>query len=278
MAAHPIARPTSKVPIDPWAITWLLSLAAAMLVAISLGMQLYRLALHREHVFGLAMMSLDRENNIPAFFSTVLLLIAAALLALIATLERKHREFDASKWAILAAGFVLMSVDEAVSLHEHLINPMRHLLGGKHLGLLYFAWVVPGIALVAALGVFFLPFMFRLPRRTAIAFALSAAIYLGGALGVELFEGAWREGHGHRNAVYHALVTLEEAMEMAGVIFFINALMRHIAGRYGEVELDFDGVRAGHRARARLSASHGGIAPLRPSATGSTGRTPVRGS
>ncbi len=31
---------------------------------------------------------------------------------------------------------------------------------------------------------------------------------------------------------------------MAGVIFFINALMRHIAGRYGEVGLDFDGVRA----------------------------------
>jgi hypothetical protein len=91
---------------------------------------------------------------------------------------------------------------------------------------------------------FFLPFLLRLPRRTAIAFALSGAIYLGGALGVELFEGAWREGHGHRNVVYHALVTLEEAMEMVGLIFFINALMRHIARRYGEVGLDFDGVRS----------------------------------
>ncbi len=244
MAARPISRRTSKVSIDPWAITWLLTLAAALLVVVSFGMQLYRLAIHREYVFGLAMMSLDREHNIPAHFSTILLLIAAALLALIATLERKRREFDAPKWAILAAGFVFMSLDEAVSLHEHLIDPMRHLLGGEHLGLLYFAWVIPGIALVAVLGMFFLPFMLRLPRRTAIAFALSAAIYLGGALGVELFEGAWKEAYGHRNVVYHAFVTLEEAMEMAGVIFFINALMRHVAGRYGEVGLNFDGVRA----------------------------------
>ena len=232
-----------KIPLDPWAITWLLTLAAVLLVATNLGMQTYRLVAHQEHVVGLAMMSMDGENNVPALFSTLLLFCAALILALIAVLERRHEGVDVSKWAILAAGFMLMALDEALSFHEKAIAPLRELLGGQHLGIFFFAWVIPGFALVAVLGAFFLRFLFRLPRRTAIAFVISAAIYLGGALGIELIEGWWREANGHRNLVYHVLVSLEEGMEMAGIIAFIHALLGHIAGRYGEVRIAFAGAR-----------------------------------
>ena len=232
-----------KIPLNPWAITWPLSLATILLVAANMGMQAYRLVAHQEHVVGLAMMSMDGENNLPALFSTLLLFCASLLLALIALLERRHEGVDVSKWAILAAGFMLMAMDEALSFHEKAIAPLRALLGGQHLGIFFFAWVIPGFALVSVLGAFFLRFLFRLPRRTAIAFVVSAAIYLGGALGIELIEGWWREAHGHRNLTYHVLVSLEEGMEMAGVIAFIHALLSYIAERFGEVRFAFAGAQ-----------------------------------
>ena len=233
-----------KISLDPSAITRWLALVAMLMVATSMSMQAYKLIAHKEYVTGLAMINLDGEHNLPALFSIGLLLCASMLLALIAILEGKHRAPDVSKWMILAAGFVLMALDEALAIHEKAIEPLRALLGGENLGIFFFAWVIPGIALVAALGVFFLPFMLRLPRRTAIAFAISAAIYLGGALGVELVEGWWREGHTHRNLVYHFLVSLEEGMEMIGIVAFIHALLHYMAARYGEVRFGFDGALA----------------------------------
>jgi hypothetical protein len=243
---------TRKISVDPAYICRLLALAALLLVATNLSMQAYRLWAHQEHVFGLAMISLDGEHNLPSLFSTVLLLAASGLLAVIATLEHKRSAPDTVKWIILACGFLLMGMDETLSFHEHLIDPLRAALGGQHhrLGIFYFAWVIPGIALVVALGVYFLPFMLRLPRRTAIAFAVSAAIYLGGALGVELVEGWWREGHGHGNMTYHCLVSLEEGMEMIGAIAFIRSLMAYIATYYGEVRFGFRGAPVAHPAAA----------------------------
>jgi hypothetical protein len=235
---------SKKISLDPSAIAWRLAMVAMLFVAIDMAMQAFRILAHQEHVFGLAMMSLDGEFNLPSLFSTVLLLCASLLLTLIALIENNDRTPDTSKWVILAMGFLAMGVDETLSIHERLIAPMRNLLGGHHLGIFYFAWVVPGVALVVALGAFFLPFLFRLPRKAAIAFVISAAVYLGGALGVEIIEGWWREGHGHRNLIYQALVGLEEGMEMIGVILFIHALLDYIASHYKEVRFGFNGAAA----------------------------------
>lgn len=239
---------TKKISLAPSALAWRLALVALLLMAGNIGLQLLRLHWHYEYFSGLALarvlVDLDGENNLPALFSTALLLSASVLLALIARLERHDGAPDATKWTLLAIGFLLMGMDEALALHEHLIAPLRALLGGRQLGIFYFAWVIPGIVLVAALGAFFLPFLSRLPRSTAVAFVLAAAIYLGGALGVELVEGWWREGHGHRNAVYHLLVSLEEGMEMLGTVFFIHALLLYLAGHHGEVRLRFDAADA----------------------------------
>jgi len=230
---------TRKITIVPNRIALWLFIAVALLVATNLVMQLLRLAMDREYMPGLALVTLDGEKNVPALFSTALLLGAAAILGLIGSLERARQASDASRWMLLSAGFAAMALDEFLALHEKLIEPMRGLLGGSHLGVLYFAWVVPAIALTGAIGVFFVPFLFRLPRRTAIAFAVAAAVYLGGALGVELPEGLWREGHGHRNVVYHLLVSLEEGMEMSGVVLFIHALLEYVGRHHGNLRLAF---------------------------------------
>ncbi|GAB3094405.1 hypothetical protein [Lysobacter terrae] len=218
-----------------------LLLVVLLLIAINLAMQLYRIYTG-QYATGLALMNLDGESNVPALFSTFLLLGAAAVLLAIAALERLHEGRDAGKWFLLAFGFTVMGFDENLALHERLIEPMRHLLGGGHLGIFYYAWLVPALVLVAALGLYFLPFLLRLPRRSMLAFVACAAIYLGGAVGVELIEGWWREDHTYRSIVYHLLVSLEEGMEMVGVIFFIQALLGYIAQRFGELRIGFEGV------------------------------------
>jgi hypothetical protein len=44
--------------------------------------------------------------------------------------------------------------------------------------------------------------------------------------------------------IYHVLVSLEEGMEMMGVIGFIHALLAYIATHYGEVRFAFAGAHA----------------------------------
>ena len=122
---------TNKILLEPTAIMRWLSLIAGALVAADVSVQLLRyLAHYDKHVWLIRMIELDKEHNIPSLFSTLLLLSAGLLLALIATIERRRQARDAAKWAVLAVGFLLMAIDESISFHEGLIRPMRNLLGG----------------------------------------------------------------------------------------------------------------------------------------------------
>ena len=234
--------PNRRITLKSNFLTRPLLLVVLLLIAINMAMQLYRIYTG-QYATGLALMNLDGEANVPALFSTFLLLADAVVLLAIASLERMHGGRDAGKWFLLAGGFAVMGLDENLALHERLIEPMRHFLGGgHHLGVFYYAWLLPGIVLVAVLGVYFLPFVLRLPRRTMLSFVACAAIYLGGAVGVELIEGWWRENHSYRSIVYHLLVSLEEGMEMVGAIAFLQALLTYIAERFGELRVGFEGV------------------------------------
>jgi hypothetical protein len=216
---------------------------AALLIAASTAVEIIRYLAHHDYLYGLVpLFSLDGEQNIPSLFSTVLLLIASLLLAIIAMLEKGHLSPDTSRWVVLAVGFLLMAIDESVSIHEMLIPPMRRLLGGHDLGIFYFAWVVPAMLLVGVLAIYFLPFVFRLPPRTAVVFVVAAAIYLGGAIGVELIEGKFRESHGV-NLTFHLMVSLEEGMEMLGALVFIHALLDYIRKHHASLQIAFGGKK-----------------------------------
>lgn len=196
------------------------------------------------HVHGLVpLFYVDAERNIPTGFSTLLLLLAALLLAVITVLKRKQTGFPVSYWAVLSFGFLFMAADEAWSFHEGLMEPMRQLLGDGKLGVLYFAWVIPGIALVLVLALFFLRFLLRLPAKTRLNFLLAATLYIGGTIGVELIGGRFAELHGIRNLTYSMIVTVEESLEMAGVIIFIWALLVYIADNCKEVRFQFGEIR-----------------------------------
>jgi len=171
----------------------------------------------------------DQEHNIPTYFSVLLILLAAFLLVIIARNKGGQRLPHASKWMILAFGFFLMAIDEAFEFHERLNIPVGELLGDGAIGVFYFPWTIPAMALVVVLGLYFLRFLLDLPAATRFWFMMAAIIYLGGAIGIELIGSHHAELYGYENWAYSLIVTLEEGLEMAGLIVFIWALLNNCA-------------------------------------------------
>jgi hypothetical protein len=163
-------------------------------------------------------LSLSYEGNLPTWYSSGLLWTAALGLGLCGNRgERRER----ARWWILAALFMLMSLDEAMELHED--------LGGAELhGVLYFSWVVPGALLTAAFALSYLTFWLRLPPLTRRGFAWAFGLYVGGALGMELPLGAWFEAHGDENLGYALIDAVEESLEICGLSVFLVAIVRYL--------------------------------------------------
>jgi hypothetical protein len=211
----------------------LLGAMAYLLVLLSIAGQFAKFVLGHAFLTGLApLFYVDVEHNIPTYFSVWLILCAAFLLTVIASLNRGQRKPHVSQWAILSFGFLLMAIDEAFQFHERLNLPVGTLLGDGSLGVFYFPWVIPGIALVFVLGLYFLRFLLHLPATTRLRFLMAATIFIGGAIGVELIGSSHAELHGYENWTYSMIATLEESLEMAGLIVFIWALLNYCAHNY----------------------------------------------
>ncbi len=114
-----------------------------------------------EHLHpALALFKLSAEHTIPAFFSAVMLLVAAALLGVIALAARDRGESFVRHRAALAVIFLYLSIDEAVGIHELAIDPLRTALRTE--GFLHYAWVIPGTAAVLLLGAVYYRFVMQL--------------------------------------------------------------------------------------------------------------------
>lgn len=165
-------------------------------------------------------LSLSYEGNLPTWFSSSLLLLCAVTAGSIAR-SMQIGERWRLHWWMLAIGLGYASLDEAAELHEHL---------GGHLettGLLHFDWVIPAAAILAVLAALYLPFVRALPRATRARLVAAGAIYLGGALLVELPLGWWTERAGPDNLGYAAIDWLEEMLEMIGAALALSALIAH---------------------------------------------------
>ena len=224
---------------------------ALLLVVASISGQLTKYLAGHDQVYGLvALFDVDQEQSIPTVYAVLLLFCAALLLAVIAVLKKQERDPDAPRWTILALGFLFMAVDEVASLHEKLVPPLRRLLGGGRLGIFYFTWVIPGMAVVVVVAVLYVRFLLRLPPNTRATFLVAGMLFIGGVLGLELVGGRYAELHGRKNLRYSMLATVEESLEMAGMIVFIYALLTYLAQHYDEVRLGFDGRRGSPRSKS----------------------------
>lgn len=172
---------------------------------------------------------LDHERNLPTWFTVMLLAANSLLLLLISlrtrVLKQKHFWF----WLILGLIFFALSIDEFAGIHERLGAPIKELVTTS--GLLTFAWIIPVGILVLVIGLAYLPFIFGLPRNIRNMFILAAVIYVGSAMGLESIGGlTWSTLTAaniqdiRMNSLYILLTTIEETLEMLGLVIFFYAL------------------------------------------------------
>lgn len=171
----------------------------------------------------LGQFSLGEEYNLAAWYSSLLLFAASVLLALNAAAERA-RGRPLRDWILLSVVFLWLSCDETIQIHERagLLSPGF----GNISPLFYHPWV--GIALIclAILGLYLLPFLFRLPKVTRLRFIVAGLVYVGSAVGFEMLEGL--AASGGRWTVVSFLIVVEEFGEMLGAVLFIRALLYHL--------------------------------------------------
>lgn len=181
--------------------------------------------------------SLDSELSLPAFYSAVLILAIGIILVLVGRAASQTGLRDTKRWLLLGFIFCLMSIDEAASFHESLMMPLRNAFNLT--GIFYYSWVIPGAIVVGIIGAYYIPFLLRLPRRTAVLFALAGAVYVGGALGMELVGGAFEHAIGKDTVAYSITIVIEEGLEIIGLTLFLYALADHIARVWGSIGVSF---------------------------------------
>jgi hypothetical protein len=179
---------------------------------------------------------LNKEMNIPTLFSTLQLVLASALLAVVSAHARRTKARDPFYWAGLALVFAFLAGDEFCAWHEHLIAPLRRTLHAT--GALSFTWVVPYSALVLLFVVGYVRFWWRLPPRTRRLFAVAGVLYVGGAIGMEMVGSKIFTVYGWESLQFELEVMVEEAMEMTGVAVFVYAILCYLGERVGTIEID----------------------------------------
>lgn len=170
------------------------------------------------------MLDVDAERSVYTWFSQLLLAAAAALLFMTGLDLFGKRRWLAIQWLLLAAVFLFLSMEESLGLHGKLSEKMDE--SGEFSGHFHFAWVIPAMAVVGAGLLAAIPFLRSLPARTAVLFLVSGAVFVSGAIGLEMVGAKAAFEHGDVGSPgYRAAANIEEALEGLGVILFLYAIL-----------------------------------------------------
>ncbi|MEG4629982.1 hypothetical protein QUB56_10240 [Microcoleus sp. AR_TQ3_B6] len=224
-----------QIPLTPGVVTQFLLRVVAFVVVLS------SLSDITKHFFPdarfakrlVAVFNLNEEMNIPTFYSCLALLFSAILLGTIAYAKNLDSSPYKQHWKILSFIFLYLSLDEVCQLHERLTEPMRSLVNGT--GFLFYTWVVPVGFIVVIFLLSYTKFLFHLPVSTRKLFVAACAIYIAGSIGAEVVGGYLASTTGSNPLLYAIAATLEESLEMLGIVVFIHALISYIKTYVGGV-------------------------------------------
>lgn len=184
---------------------------------------------HRTLIMAIDLFSVNLEKAVPTWFAILLLFVASALLAFIASAKRAARDRWTWHWIGLTAVFIYLSMDEGAVIHEIVADALQASLDLS--GALAFGWQLVFVPLVILFALIYLPFLLHLPRRTQIYFVVAAVLYVGGAVVIEGISASLYDAGGGVSFEYLAVATVEELSEMLGVVVFITGLLDYITLR-----------------------------------------------
>ncbi|WP_309570335.1 hypothetical protein [Deinococcus sp.] len=182
------------------------------------------------------MFALGSEANIPSVFSGVILSVAAIVAWVIARGKRQQGDHFQRHWMGVSYVFVYLAIDEVAQIHDRATTGVRNILGDS--AIFHYAWVVPYFFVVVGVIVWSIPFLRHLPRRTAGGMMLAGAMYVMGAMGLEVIEGALEYLGLFHSVAMPVLVTIEESLEMFSVVLFIWLLLDYLRSYLSNLHLD----------------------------------------
>ncbi len=227
-----------SIKINPARITSVLLIIVAFLVFASSSGYFLKFVIRYPGIKNFSLFNLDCEGNVPTYFSSLILLFSSFLFGLIGFYKKRENDSYVFHWGFLCLIFVYLSLDEAIAIHELLNRPLRTMfaLGG----IFYYASVIPGIIAILILLVGYYKFWVNLPSRSKFFFTVAFICYAGGTVGMELVGGRHSDLYGIDNLSYGVLTTLEETLEMVGIVLLIYALMDYIRTYLKQVQFQLD--------------------------------------
>ena len=225
-----------EIKVDPKQVAVAFLWVAAVLTVINSVLLFFYFYLGDDELFGLIdLFDFAIEGNVPTLYSAVSIMFCSALLALITHANWHRPDGKRFYWLGLTILFLFLAIDEGAAIHEAVGTFLERYMDAR--GALYFLWVVPyGIAtLVLALA--YAKFVWELPKDTRVRFVTAGVIFLTGALGIEMLGAREAHLHGTETVVYCLLYSLEEMLEMLGIILFIYALLSHLAQETGRLSI-----------------------------------------
>ena len=183
-------------------------------------------------------LEVDREASLPTWYAVITLMACAVLLAVIARdAFQRGRPFP-RHWAALAAIFALLSLEEIIGIHSEVTQRLRDVVSiteGFGYALALTAIALMGLAVVALL---FGRFYLHLPVRWRMWFTVGAIVYLIGVFASDAVGDYLITASGAPTLGYVIVQTVEEALEMTGVLIFIVMLLDYIRTFVGTVSFD----------------------------------------
>ena len=166
---------------------------------------------------------LDNEGNIPTWYSSMLLAINGFFLLLLGAATRRAQLPDGRYWSVLGGIFLVLSLDETASIHEHIGLIVSRFTDGS--GTVPFGWTLVAMPLMILLAAIYLRALFRLPRRACWLIVTSGLLYVGGAMGFEILGWIFQSFWPGWSPSYMMLTFTEETLEFSGQTLFAYTLL-----------------------------------------------------
>lgn len=167
---------------------------------------------------------MDEELSVPTWLASALVLLFAAVAGLLARQQvaRKSR----AVWSLLAGLGLFISIDETAALHELVLQGL-HIFAdfGESQTFRQNAWLLVLPIIILAMMLLLWVIKRIVPRATFWRLGVGFGVYLAGALLVEYLSIPFdKSALGYKVG----MVTLEESLELFGLVLIIRALELHI--------------------------------------------------
>jgi hypothetical protein len=244
MSAESESPARCSLTIQAGLVARLLAIAIACLIAAHVVVHVAHFGFGHDHLMGLnPLFDMNRESNVPTWYSGTVFLATAAALGVVAAVKRREDDRFHRHWTALALAFLYLSCDELTQVHEKwgdLLNaPLaswreREVLGGVLRNL----WVLPAGVIAGILGLSYVRFLAHLPPATRTLFVVSGVTFVGAAVGMEMLGAAYSAAGGRYHPGFMVFVTIEEGLEMTSIAVFLYAVLTYAARSIGTVHLE----------------------------------------